>query len=172
MKGKVNMSNVAAAIAAGGLYDAAMQAASRRVSMIADNYQVVRAGGGALLGYALLHFGKSETMKAAGYGVLGVAGAGIGSKLAYQLTETAEPGSVDENPVQGLKRRLNRPAMAGGSSGRSAMIARAIRQKRSGPPPRLMNPNRLPMEKVVGRQPMVVTDRGENWLAEFSEAAY
>lgn len=166
MKGKVNMSNVAAALASGGLYDAAMQAASRRIDFIADNYQIARAGGGALLGYALLHFGKSETMKAAGYGLLGVAGAGLGSKIAYELTQGETPSGSNDNPIQGLKMRLK---ASPGSGGRSAMIARAIR-KRNEVAPAMRRPQILPIERLVGGQPVMMTN--DNWLSEFSEAAY
>jgi hypothetical protein len=168
MKGKVNMSNVAAAVAAGGLYQAAIEAASRRVDFVAENYNAVRTGGAVLLGYTMLHFGKSESMKAVGYGLLGAGGGSLASLVSYQLTQGGD-SSPAADPVQGMKRRLTKP---GRGSERGARIVRAIRQKRSGPPPRLMNPNRLPMEKLVGRQPMMVSDRGENWLAEFSEANY
>jgi hypothetical protein len=91
MTKKIDFKAVLTAVAAGGGYNFAIEGASKRVDFINENFLVVKSLGAGVLGSGMLYFGKNETSKAAGYALLGVAGASGASKLSTVIVSSGEP---------------------------------------------------------------------------------
>jgi len=94
---KIDFKAVVSAVAAGGGYNFAIEGMAKRVDFVNNNYLVVKSLGAGLLGSSMIYFGKNEASKAAGYALLGVAGASGASKLSTVMVST-----VGE-PMQGLQ---------------------------------------------------------------------
>lgn len=88
---KVNLTAVLAAVGAGGGFEMAIQGASKHVDFINQNYLVTKSLTAGVIGSGLLYFSKGEESHAAGYALLGVAGASGASKLSSVLVTTEEP---------------------------------------------------------------------------------
>lgn len=94
---KIDFKAVVSAVAAGGGYNFAIEGMAKRVDFVNNNYLVVKSLGAGLLGSSMIYFGKNEASKAAGYALLGVAGASGASKLSTVMVST-----VGE-PMQGVQ---------------------------------------------------------------------
>jgi len=97
MKKKVDFKAVVTAVAAGGGYNFAIEGAAKRVDFINENFLVIKSLSAGVLGSGMLYFGKNEMSKAAGYALLGVAGASGASKLSTVLVTSGTP------PMQGAR---------------------------------------------------------------------
>lgn len=91
MKKNIDFKAVLSAVAAGGGYNFAIEGAATRVDFINTNFQVVKSLGAGILGSGMLYFGKNEMSKAAGYALLGVAGAAGAGKLSTIIVSSGEP---------------------------------------------------------------------------------
>lgn len=99
-KKKFDLAPVVSAAAAGAGYNFAIEAVAKRVTFVNDNFLMIKALGGGLIGSAMVYLGKDEKTKAAGYGVLGVAGASGAAKLSTVL--------VTDEPMNGLNATARR----------------------------------------------------------------
>jgi len=102
MKGKkINFKAMAAAVSAGAGYNFAIEGAAKHVDFINDNYLVTKSLAGAVIGSGMVYFAKptDETTRAAGYGILGVAGAAGATKLATVLVTSSD------EPINGISDR-------------------------------------------------------------------
>lgn len=93
---KIDFKAVVSAVAAGGGYNFAIEGMAKRVDFVNNNFLVVKSLGAGLLGSGMIYFGKNEASKAAGYALLGVAGASGASKLSTVIVSSGEP-------MQGVK---------------------------------------------------------------------
>ena len=93
---KIDFKAVVSAVAAGGGYNFAIEGMAKRVDFVNNNFLVVKSLGAGLLGSGMIYFGKNEVSKAAGYALLGVAGASGASKLSTVIVSSGEP-------MQGVK---------------------------------------------------------------------
>lgn len=101
---KIDFKAVIAAAGSGMGYNFAIEGAAKRVQFVNENYLVVKSLTAGLLGSGMLYFGKTETSKAAGYALLGVAGASSASKLASVIVS-------DAPTMQGIVKRARRRGM-------------------------------------------------------------
>lgn len=99
---KINFKAIAMAAGAGASYNFAIEGASKKVDFINENYLTVKTLGAGLIGSGMVYFGKTEDQRAAGYGLLGVAGASGASKLATVIV------SSDGESMQGLSNRAKK----------------------------------------------------------------
>jgi len=94
---KINMANVLGAAVGGAAFNAAISYAAKMNDKINNNFINAKGIGGLVVGTGVLYFGKSEALKAAGYGIIGAGGAALSNKLVFAQTTTDEP-------VQGMKK--------------------------------------------------------------------
>ena len=104
MKGKVNFKAVMAAAAAGGSYELAIQGAAKKIDFVNQNYLVTKSLTAGLIGSGLLYFGKpnDEVQKAAGYALLGVAGASGAGKISTLIVTSGD------EPMNGRRAKMIR----------------------------------------------------------------
>jgi hypothetical protein len=124
-----NLTQMIAAAIAGGAYNFGIEAASKRIEFVSKNYMAVKASGAGVLGAALVYFGKDEHMKAAGYGLLGVAGATGASKVATMITSDSTMQGIDTKKraeiiarAKALREKGIMLPPAGGSSGNTNQV--------------------------------------------------
>lgn len=134
---KINLSAVLSAVGTGGSFELLMQGASKRVDFVNQNYLTVKSLSAGVVGSGLLYFGKSDQQKAAGYALLGIAGASGASKMSTVLVTSEEPaqglpklarlrGMIQQRrsapAIERMKRLTSRPAtMATAAPGRPGM---------------------------------------------------
>jgi len=104
MKKKVDLKPIISAIAAGGGFSLGYEAVAKRVDFVNENFLVVKSTVGGIIGATLVYLAKpsDESQKAAGYAVLGVAGAAGATKLSTVLVTS------DNESVNGLPERTKR----------------------------------------------------------------
>lgn len=107
---KINLKAVLAAAGAGMGYNFAIEGAAKKVEFINQNYLVTKSLTAGLLGSGMLYFGKTETSKAAGYALLGVAGASGATKLASVIVS-------DAPAMQGIVKRARKRGILSASRG-------------------------------------------------------
>lgn len=135
-KNKVNIKAVMAAATAGGGFNFAIEGISKKVEFVNDNYLVVKSLGGAVLGTGMVYFAKpnDEVTKAAGYGILGAAGASAAAKLSTVLVTNEEPvNGLSDKTKKILKRVIDANAAGRGSARpQFANVRRAMEAARGG----------------------------------------
>ncbi len=96
---KTSIAAIMSALGTGASYELAIQGASKRVDFINENYLVVKSLTAGLFGSGLVYFSKpgDEAKRAAGYGLLAIAGASGASKLSTVLV-TSGGGQVNGLP--------------------------------------------------------------------------
>ena len=119
MKKNVDFKAVITAVAAGGGYNFAIEGAAKRVDFINENFLVIKSLSAGVLGSGMLYFGKNEMSKAAGYALLGVAGASGASKLSTVLVTSGTP------PMQGARLDKIKKVLASGKRKGTAFEAMA-----------------------------------------------
>lgn len=162
--GKLNMMNILAATAGGGVFNAAITMAATKINggnnVINRNFMNAKGVGGLLVGTGLLYFAKSDTMKAAAYGIIGAGGATLSNKVIF-ATGMNTIGPVEE-PAQGIpgvrratggKRQLTDTQR----SAVRAMVQRAVGQRSVSAPGRGQgrqpNPAMAAQNKIVQFNP-------------------
>ncbi len=118
---KIDFKAVVSAVAAGGGYNFAIEGMAKRVDFVNNNFLVVKSLGAGLLGSSMIYFGKNEASKAAGYALLGVAGASGASKLSTVMVSSTEP-------MQGVRMAQLKRAL-GTKKGRPSMFSRIGRDR-------------------------------------------
>ncbi len=100
---KFDAAAMLAAIASGAAYNFALEGAAKKVDFVNENYMVIKSLGSALVGSGMVYFGKSNASKAAGFGLLGVAGASAASKISTMIVTSGNP-MQGRNATETLKR--------------------------------------------------------------------
>lgn len=105
-KKKIDYAAIASAVVVPGAFNLAMEGAAKKIDFVSENYLMVRSGVGGVLGAGLVYFGsKSEPMKAAGYGLLGLTGASLASKATVMFgSDNSTSDAADDQPVQGTRK--------------------------------------------------------------------
>jgi hypothetical protein len=100
MKGnKVNLGAVIAAVGTGASFGFGLEAVSKKVDFVNQNFLVTKSLSAGLIGSSLVYFGKNEQTKASGYALLGIAGNAASAKLGTLIVQT-----TGDDPVNGLTR--------------------------------------------------------------------
>lgn len=155
------MKAVLSAVAAGGGFNFAMEGVAKKVEFVNDNYLVVKSLTGGVIGAGMVYFAKptDEPTKAAGYGILGAAGASAAAKLSTVLVTNEEPVNglsertkkILSRVVEANKRGRAVPQFAG--SGRAIAAARAAQ----------------PMHQAA---PMAQASLATIWGGDYSDGIY
>jgi len=149
MKQKIDFKAVLSAVAAGGGYNFAIEGASKRVDFINENFLVVKSLGAGVLGSGMLYFGKNEISKAAGYALLGVAGASGASKLGTVIVSSGEPiNGARLDKIKSILASGKRKGTAFESMANKLIERQAGREARiAGRADRIMARNEMPMQR-------------------------
>ena len=130
MKKKIDFKSIAAAASTGAGFNFAMDGMSKRVDFINENYLVVKSLSAGLIGTGLVYFGKNDLTKAAGYGLIGIAGASAAVKLSMVMVSSEEPMQGIGRMKKRLQRAANKPSIFRKLAERSpaGMIAKKMMQ--------------------------------------------
>lgn len=116
-----DFSAILAAVGAPAAFSFAIDAASKRVTFVAENYMAVKSATAGVLGAAMVYLGKDDMTKAAGYGLLGVAGSTGASKLSTMMTSST-PVNGTRRRTEILKRLEQMKQEAAGMNGTSSVV--------------------------------------------------
>lgn len=90
-KKKVTASEVISAVVAGASYNFGIEAMGKKVDFVNKNYMVTKSLSAAVIGSGLLYFSDRAESKAAGFALMGVAGASAAAKISTIVVESGDP---------------------------------------------------------------------------------
>jgi len=130
MKKKIDFKSIAAAASTGAGFNFAIEGAAKRVDFVYQNFAVIKSLSAGLIGTGMVYFGKNEMSKAAGYALIGVAGASAATKLSTVLVSSEEPMQGIGRMKKRLQRAANNPSIFRKLAERSpaGMIAKKMMQ--------------------------------------------
>lgn len=105
MKKNFNITAALAAASAGATFQALIAGASRQSETVAENYLPIKMAAGSTFGAALVYFGKTETVRAAGYGMLGTAGSAATAFTSSYIDANFKGDSDVPETMQGRRKR-------------------------------------------------------------------